>query len=191
MRHPLLGDEQHGQHHHGDVVVPGPPAQRLVIGQAALTLGILEGALDPKRSPCIWARRSSLVSGGALERLYLIFFGAPTSRRTTRCQHRAAASAPSHTQTRRCAMSTRNGPRVLSRRVQRVQSCAPKPATSFSTVMPSTAACCWLGERPRVDFGGGTCSPGGSVQTRWSQCTSATKVSPISSSARRKAGSLP
>jgi hypothetical protein len=25
MRHPLLGDEQHGQHHHGDVVVPGPP----------------------------------------------------------------------------------------------------------------------------------------------------------------------
>jgi hypothetical protein len=28
----------------------------------------------------------------------LIFFGAPTSRLTIRCQHRAAASSPSHTQ---------------------------------------------------------------------------------------------
>src|ERR1019366_2434347 len=43
----------------------------------------------------------------------------------------------------------------------------------------------------RLDFASGICSPGSSVQTRWSRCTSATKISFMSSSARRKAGSLP
>jgi hypothetical protein len=37
--------------------------------------------------------------------------------------------------------------------------------------MPSTAAYCWPGGRP-LAFGAGTCSPGGSLQTRWSQWTS-------------------
>ena len=51
MRGALLGDEQHRQHHHGGMVVPCPPAQRLIIGQAALALGIFESALDPIALP--------------------------------------------------------------------------------------------------------------------------------------------
>src|SRR3954451_6630712 len=47
MCDPLLGDEQHGQHHHADVVVPGPPAHDLVIGETALALGVLESPLNP------------------------------------------------------------------------------------------------------------------------------------------------
>jgi hypothetical protein len=44
MSHTLLG---HEQHHHRDVVMPGPPAECLIVPEAALTLGILERALDP------------------------------------------------------------------------------------------------------------------------------------------------
>ena len=51
MRGALLGDEQHGQHHHGDVVVPCPPAHGLIIGKAALALGIFEDTLDPVALP--------------------------------------------------------------------------------------------------------------------------------------------
>jgi hypothetical protein len=49
----LLGNEQHCQHHHGDMVVPGLPAQRLIIGQAALAFGIFEDALYPIAMPLI------------------------------------------------------------------------------------------------------------------------------------------
>jgi hypothetical protein len=34
----LLGNEQHRQHHHGDVVVPSLPADCLIIANAALAL---------------------------------------------------------------------------------------------------------------------------------------------------------
>src|SRR5215211_2023471 len=129
-----------------------------------------------------------VVSAAALERLYLTVVGEPTSRRTMRCQQRALASAPSHSQTRRCATSTCKGPRVLSRRRQRVQSSARNLLTSLSTEMGSAAARCLVGWRPRALFGAGTCRPGGSVQIIWVECTSATNTSPASSSARRKAG---
>ena len=34
MRSALLGDEQHREHDHGDVVVPCPPAQHLIVCQS-------------------------------------------------------------------------------------------------------------------------------------------------------------
>ena len=42
----LFGDEQHGKHHHGDVVVPGQPALHLIVGETTLAFGVLEGALN-------------------------------------------------------------------------------------------------------------------------------------------------
>ena len=47
MSRTLLGDEQHCEHDHRHMVVPGPPPQHLIVRQAALAFGIFEGALDP------------------------------------------------------------------------------------------------------------------------------------------------
>src|SRR5436305_8176897 len=47
----LLQHEEHRHHHQSHVVVPGTPTTYLVVSQAALTLGILERALDPKPLP--------------------------------------------------------------------------------------------------------------------------------------------
>src|SRR3954463_8606075 len=38
---PLFGDEQHGEHHHGDVVVPGEPALHLIVGETTLAFGVV------------------------------------------------------------------------------------------------------------------------------------------------------
>jgi hypothetical protein len=46
-----LGDEQHRQHDHGDMMMPGAPTLRLIIGEAALTPAIFETALDPIAMP--------------------------------------------------------------------------------------------------------------------------------------------
>jgi len=145
--HALFDDEQHRQHDDRDVVMPGSPAQRLIVGQAALALGVFEGALDPVAVPCICASRSNGVSAGAFDRLYLIVLTDLTSRRTIRCQHRARASSPSQTQTRRCAISTCNWPRVQSRRTQRVQSCGGIPLASSSTMTGVVAGCCFFDGR--------------------------------------------
>ena len=90
---------------------------------------------------------------------------------------------------RRVAISTRNCPRVQSRRMQRVQSSAGIPSASFSTVMDAVAACCFFDGRPRPGLEAGTWSPGSSVQMRWVRCTSATKIS-FSSSNRLQKGRL-
>lgn len=47
VSHALLANEHHRQHDDRDVVMPGQPAQRLIIGQAALALGVFERAFDP------------------------------------------------------------------------------------------------------------------------------------------------
>ncbi len=47
----LLQHEEHRHHHQGHVVMPGKPAAHLIVSQAALALGILERALDPKPLP--------------------------------------------------------------------------------------------------------------------------------------------
>lgn len=44
----FLGHEQHGDHHHRHVMVPAGPEPDLVIGEAAVGLGILEAAFDPE-----------------------------------------------------------------------------------------------------------------------------------------------
>src|SRR5208283_1878285 len=58
----LLGDEQHGQHHHADMMVPCSPAERLIVGESALAPGIFEDPLDPVVAiaavPSISMRRS-------------------------------------------------------------------------------------------------------------------------------------
>ena len=79
LGHALFRYEQHRQHHHRDVVMPWPPSQRLIIGEAALAFGVFESALDPVALPCIWASRSRGVSAEAFERLYLIVLTDPTS----------------------------------------------------------------------------------------------------------------
>ena len=40
--------EQHGDHHHGHVVMPGRPPADLIVGHAAFAFGILKGTFDPK-----------------------------------------------------------------------------------------------------------------------------------------------
>ncbi len=130
----LLGNEQHRQHHHGDVVVP-----RLPVGPDNRQGRTPPLASSKKRStqsrwPCIWARRNVGVSGAALDKLYLSVVGEPTSRRTVRCRHRGSASTPSHTNTKRCTLSTRSGAHLLSRKLQRVHACSARPLTNASTV---------------------------------------------------------
>src|SRR3954454_8190460 len=89
--------------------LPGPPAHDLVIGQAALNLGVLESPLNPVALALHLGQAFQRCVAGALDRLYLILFGAPASRRRIICQPRAVVSSPPHTQHRRCAISTRNG----------------------------------------------------------------------------------
>ena len=49
------------------------------------------------------------------------------------------------------AISTRNGPRVLSRRTQRSSRADPSPLARVSTVTGGMAACCFVDEGPRRD----------------------------------------
>jgi hypothetical protein len=46
MRAALLGDDQHREHDHRDVVVPSPPARHLIVCPTALTLGMFKYALN-------------------------------------------------------------------------------------------------------------------------------------------------
>ena len=41
MHGAALSDEQHGQQNHGHMVMPCPPAERLIVGQTALAFGVL------------------------------------------------------------------------------------------------------------------------------------------------------
>ena len=48
MRGSLFDDEQHGRHHHDNVMVSGSPAKRLIVRQAAFAFGIFEHSLGPE-----------------------------------------------------------------------------------------------------------------------------------------------
>jgi len=47
----LFEEEQHGDHHHGHVVMPGRPPAHLIVGHAAFAFSILKGTLNPKTGP--------------------------------------------------------------------------------------------------------------------------------------------
>ena len=60
---------------------------------------------------------TTLVSAGALLRLYLIVPGEPTSLQTIKCQQCAVGLCLSNSHTLRCRASTINSPFVVLRRV--------------------------------------------------------------------------
>src|SRR3982750_5056101 len=186
-----FADEQHGEHHRGDVVVPGQPALHLIVGETTLAFGVLEGALDPV-ALSLHARELRGVGVGR-------GVGQAVFDRFRRADLAADDEMPAASLGFRAVPQPDppvrdvdlQGTTGVSRRRQRVQFSARNLLTSFSTERGSAAARCLVGWRPRALFGAGTCRPGGSVQIIWLECTSATNTSPASSSARRKAGSLP
>jgi hypothetical protein len=167
MRHPLLDDEQHGQHHHGDVVVPGPPAHRPVIGQAALALGILEGALDPVALALHLGQALQWSVGRSVGQAVFDLSGRP----------HCAADNQVPTPRRRFRAIPHPDPPVRDIDLQRA-ACAVAQAAAGPLIRPEACDQVFhrdavhgglLGGRPlALAFGAGTCSPGGSLQTRWS-----------------------